>query len=95
VGQVFEMDPCIPSTWKDYTITWRIGATRYEISVANPERRCRGIAEAMLDGAPVDSSAIPIHNDGATHQLRIVLGDRPSAPPPSSGTEQLESAVSQ
>jgi cyclic beta-1,2-glucan synthetase len=93
-GLVFEMDPCIPSTWKAYTITWRIGATRYEISVTNPERRCRGIAEATLDGAPVDSSAIPIHDDGASHQLRIVLGDRPSAAPPNSGIEQLENAVS-
>ena len=59
-----------------YTISWRIGATRFEILVTNPERRCRGIAEATLDGAPVNPRAIPIGHDGGTHTLRVVLGDR-------------------
>ena len=49
---------------------------RYEIAVSNPERRCRGIAEAELDGAPVDPRAIPLADDGGTHQVRLVLGDR-------------------
>ena len=32
-ASVFEIDPCIPSNWSDYSISWRIGATRYEISI--------------------------------------------------------------
>jgi hypothetical protein len=42
----------------------------------NPQHRCRGIAEATLDNAPADPRAVPIRDDGATHALRIVLGDR-------------------
>jgi hypothetical protein len=38
-------------------------------------RRCRGVATATLDGAPVDWSAIPLLNDGGTHEVQIVLGD--------------------
>ncbi len=75
-GSTFEMDPCIPSSWPDYAIVWRFGRTRYEISVSNPERRCRGIAEAELDGTPVDPGSIPLADDGGTHQVRLVLGDR-------------------
>jgi cyclic beta-1,2-glucan synthetase len=75
-GSTFEMDPCIPSTWPDYAIVWRFGRTRYEIVVSNPERRCRGIAEAELDGVPVDPRSIPLADDGGTHQVRLVLGDR-------------------
>jgi cyclic beta-1,2-glucan synthetase len=75
-------------------VTWRIGSTRYELSVSNPERRCRGIAEATLDGAAVDPRVIPIHSDGGTHVLRVMLGDRASAARPNSATEQLENAVS-
>ena len=93
-GDVLQMNPCIPSTWKDFKITWRNGSTCYEISVSNPERRCRGIAEATLDESPVDPDAIPIHDDGATHALRIVLGARVSTPHRTKGTEQLENAVS-
>jgi cyclic beta-1,2-glucan synthetase len=81
-GSTFEMDPCIPSSWPDYAIVWRFGRTRYEIAVSNPERRCRGIAEATLDGAPVDSRAIPLADDGRTHQVRVVLGARKPVVPP-------------
>ena len=73
-GASFEMDPCIPSSWNEYSIAWRFGGTRYEITVANPERRCRGIAEAELDGAAVDPAAIPLADDGRTHEVRLVLG---------------------
>jgi cyclic beta-1,2-glucan synthetase len=79
-GSTFEVDPCIPSSWSDYAIAWRFGRTRYEIAVANPERRCRGIAEAELDGSPVDSRAIPLVDDGGTHQVRVVLGAASPAP---------------
>ncbi len=75
-GSTFEMDPCIPSSWPEYEIVWRFGRTTYNIAVSNPERRCRGIAEAELDGAPVDPLSIPLADDGGTHKLRLVLGDR-------------------
>jgi cellobiose phosphorylase len=88
------MDPCIPSAWSEFTISWRIGATRYEISVSNPRRRCRGIAEATLDGAPADPRAIPIADDGRTHVLRVVLGDRRADAHEGSPGEKIESAAS-
>jgi cyclic beta-1,2-glucan synthetase len=73
-GQTFELDPCIPSSWPEYEITWRFGRTRYEISVTNPERRCRGIEAARLDGVAVDHRAIALVDDGGTHEVRVVLG---------------------
>ena len=51
------------------------GATRYEITVANPESRSRGIAEIELDGVAVDPSAIPLKDDGATHRVSALIGD--------------------
>jgi cellobiose phosphorylase len=73
-GATFELDPCIPTSWPDYAITWRFGRTRYEIFVTNPERRCRGVEAARLDGVEVDSRAIALVDDGRTHELRVVLG---------------------
>ena len=75
-GASFELDPCIPTAWPEYSIVWRFGRTGYEISVSNPEHRCRGIAEAELDCSPVDPAAIPLVDDGATHQVRVVVGER-------------------
>jgi cyclic beta-1,2-glucan synthetase len=74
-GSSFEMDPCIPTSWSSYALVWRFGRTRYEIAVENPDHRCRGIAEATLDGEPVDPHAIPLADDGGTHLLKLVLGD--------------------
>ena len=74
-GETFVIDPCIPSSWPEYRITWRFLDSRYEITVSNPMRRCRGVATATLDGAPVDPGAIPLVNDGRTHEVQIVLGD--------------------
>jgi cyclic beta-1,2-glucan synthetase len=78
-GDTFVMDPCIPSSWDHYRIDWRFLDTRYEITVCNPAGRCRGVGNATLDGAPVDAAAIPLLNDGRTHHVRVVLGDRGSA----------------
>jgi len=80
-GASFELDPCIPAAWPEYSIVWRFGRTGYEISVSNPEHRCRGIAEAELDGHPVDPAAIPLVDDGATHQVRVVVGEQAQRTP--------------
>jgi cyclic beta-1,2-glucan synthetase len=78
-GATFEVDPCIPQAWPGYSIAWRFGATRYAIDVVNPERRSRGVGQAVLDGTSVDPHAIPLSDDGGQHQLRVVLGEPAAA----------------
>ena len=73
-GSTFMIDPCIPSSWPQYSIDWRYLDTRYTITVSNPDRVCRGVASSELDGKPVDARAIPLVDDGGTHVIRIVLG---------------------
>jgi len=75
-GQSFRIDPCIPSTWSAFDITWRVGNARYEIHVTNPQRRCRGVAVATLDGQPADPGSIPLSSDGLTHAVQIELGEQ-------------------
>jgi cyclic beta-1,2-glucan synthetase len=73
-GSSFEIDPCIPSSWREYKIVWRLGRTRYEITVRNPEGRCRGVRAAELDGMAVDFRAIPLVDDGEVHRVLVKLG---------------------
>ena len=73
-GSTFVVDPCVPSSWPQYDISWRHLSTRYEIRVCNPDRVCRGVVSAELDGVRVDPRAIPLVDDGATHEVRIALG---------------------
>jgi cyclic beta-1,2-glucan synthetase len=73
-GNTFGIDPCIPARWPQFRIVWSYMTTRYEITVLNPDRRCRGVASAQVDGVAVSPMAIPLVDDGAVHQVRVVLG---------------------
>ena len=49
-GRASSWIPASPRRGPSIPSSGAIGSTSYEISVANPEHRCRGIAEAELDG---------------------------------------------
>jgi cyclic beta-1,2-glucan synthetase len=70
----FSVDPCIPAMWPECSLDWRHGRSRYRISVQNPEHQYRGVRSAELDGVTVDARAIPLRDDGGTHEVAIVLG---------------------
>ncbi len=69
------IDPCIPSAWPGFTLAVRIGATRYHITVENPQGVCRGVALLEVDGvASDDRGGVAIVDDGRIYRVRAVLG---------------------
>jgi cyclic beta-1,2-glucan synthetase len=74
-GMTFIVDPCIPASWPEYSIVWKFRSARYEITVVNPHRRCRGVSSAELDGTPVRHDSIPLVDDGQVHRVRVVMGE--------------------
>jgi cyclic beta-1,2-glucan synthetase len=79
-GTVLLLDPCIPKSWKGFEITYRYRSARYDIVVENPGGVCRGVARWALDGvAQLSSPAgcplrLNLTDDGATHQVSVILG---------------------
>ena len=70
---VFE--PCIPSNWPGYNISYQHENTRYEITVENPDGVSQGIVTMELDGeCQLNGSSITLQDDGQVHQVRVVLG---------------------
>jgi cyclic beta-1,2-glucan synthetase len=76
-GERFEINPCIPKAWREYEISFRTGSTLYRIRVENPNGVCRGIASLEVDGIAQSASAINIVDDGQSHLVRVVLGEKP------------------
>jgi cyclic beta-1,2-glucan synthetase len=74
-GQTFSITPCIPASWPEYSMTWRVDGTTFDIVVLNPDRVCGGVAMATCDGAPCNPEAIPVLADGQRHAVQIVLGE--------------------
>ncbi|MCA1554176.1 MAG: glycosyl transferase, partial [Chloroflexi bacterium] len=72
-GDALRVEPCIPRAWREYRVSYRFGASTYEITVQNPEGVNRGVADVEVDGAQVE--AITLRNDGAVHRVRVVLGE--------------------
>jgi cyclic beta-1,2-glucan synthetase len=75
-GDRLTMDPCIPRWWREFEIIYRRERTTYRIKVENPLAIHRGVAAVELDGAPQTVGEILLSDDGQTHTLRVVLGEK-------------------
>jgi cyclic beta-1,2-glucan synthetase len=75
-GDCLLLDPCIPGAWPGFEIVYQHRSARYEIAVENPKGVSRGVASASLDGKALaaGSARVPLADDGAVHQVRVVLG---------------------
>ncbi len=75
-GTTLSLDPCIPRAWSSYEMDFRYHSTRYHIVVENPQGVTRGVVSALLDGRALTGggATIPLADDGATHSVRVVLG---------------------
>ncbi len=72
-----QIDPCVPRWWREFEINYRRGRTQYRIAVENPMAFHRGVATIEVDGVLLSKDEIPLVDDGRTHTVRVVLGERP------------------
>lgn len=70
--KTLNINPCIPSDWKEFSVTrkWR-GAT-YNIKVLNPDSVMKGVKTIKLNGEEVD--AINVQLKGSINEVEVVLG---------------------
>jgi cyclic beta-1,2-glucan synthetase len=92
-GDRLRIDPCIPRGWREFEINYRRGSTAYRIKVENPHALSRGVESVLLDGREQSSDEIALVDDGQTHEVRIVMGEKVAveeAAPANSETAQPE-----
>jgi len=69
------IDPCIPRAWRGFEIAFRYHSSRYEIQVANSNGVTKGVVGLYLDDAILPpASELMLVDDGATHQVRVIMG---------------------
>jgi cyclic beta-1,2-glucan synthetase len=71
-GDMLFIEPCIPASWKEFTIEYRFGASTYEITVENPDGLQRGTVELSVDGNGSEKG-IPLRDDGKRHRVTASL----------------------
>ena len=67
-----EIDPCICSQWKEYSVRRRFRGAVYEITVKNPDGVCKGVREILLDGNLVAGNLVPC--TPGEHKVTVTLG---------------------
>jgi cellobiose phosphorylase len=67
------IDPCIPSDMKLYKCDRRFRGSLYHISVENPHGSQRGIASMTIDGEEVSGNLIPLPDQPAEFNVRVIL----------------------
>ena len=74
-GMMLLIDPCIPRSWKGYTMEFRYHSAVYKIKVENLAGVTRGVAFTEIDGKLLAGCAdIRLDKDGIVHNIRIVMG---------------------
>jgi cyclic beta-1,2-glucan synthetase len=75
-GASLLLDPCIPTSWPRFELTYKHRSARYHITVENPRGVSRSISSITLDGSALPSgpARVPLVDDGATHNVSVILG---------------------
>ncbi len=78
LGDLLQIDPCIPGNWPGFRLTYRFGRTPYLVHVENPQGVHRGVRQILLDGIPLTGQRIPLIDDGNQHEVRVLMGSVPA-----------------
>ena len=67
-----EINPCIPSTWKEFKVKRKFRGAIYDITVQNPYGVCKGVQSLIVNGNLTEGNIIK-HQPGH-HQVLVTLG---------------------
>ncbi|HOX93083.1 MAG TPA: glycosyl transferase, partial [Spirochaetales bacterium] len=62
------IDPCVPASWKEFSIERKCRGAVYQITVKNPSGTSKGVSELVVDGKTIPGSLVPYFKDG-THTV--------------------------
>lgn len=68
-----EIDPCIPSEWKSFTVTRKFRSATFHITVKNPHGVSKGVSSITLDGKTQDENLILTQSPGE-YNVEVELG---------------------
>ena len=66
------IDPCLPSTAREYTVRRRFRGADYTIHVLTPKGVAKGVKTITLDGKAIEGNVIPFSE--GNHQVEVVMG---------------------
>jgi cellobiose phosphorylase len=68
------VDPCVPASWKEFTVRRTFRGSRYEIRIRNPAGVEKGVARLSLDGKTLEGNLIPASAAAGDHMVVVEMG---------------------
>lgn len=69
-----EIDPCIPTSWKGYTVKRRFRGTQYNITIDNSAGVSKGVKQLIVDGVETKGNIVTAIDTSKTVEVLVVLG---------------------
>jgi cyclic beta-1,2-glucan synthetase len=73
-GERLTINPVLPSSWKQVSVTYRREKAVYEITIENPKGVGKGVAWVEMDGRRLEDRVIPLEEGLIKHRVRVRLG---------------------
>ncbi|MBN1599482.1 MAG: glycosyl transferase [Bacteroidales bacterium] len=68
-----EISPCIPKSWKQYTVTRIFRGATYKITVINEKSKNTGVKEINVNGEAVQGNVIPVKDKGTINDVQVII----------------------
>ena len=68
------VDPCIPASWEEFSVTRKFRGCMYRIKVTNPRHVKKGVASLVVNGAPVEGLVVPLFGNGGVVSVEVTMG---------------------
>ena len=72
-NKALKINPCIPSTWKEYTMRYKWNNTIYHIHVSNPNGKCTGISSMKVNGNEIANQQVPLTENAGVCNVEILM----------------------
>jgi len=69
-----EISPCIPKSWKNYTILRKFRNAEYRISILNPDGVNQGVKSLTINGNPAKGNVVPVQATGTINNIEVMMG---------------------
>ncbi len=68
------IDPCIPSDWKEFSVTRKFRGKTLNIKVRNPDGVQKGVKKLTINRADIDGNLIPVDKMNETNEVVVEMG---------------------
>ena len=68
------IDPCVPSSFKEYTVNRTFRKARYHITIKNPKGVQKGVKKLIVNGKEIPVGIIPVAKANKDVNIEVIMG---------------------